>query len=176
MSEYVITPSQKRLPSATHLMDELHHFGFPVEINLKGADTQWESIRFFEPGPPEIECLLSIDKDGRFTVSASVDTSLTTRELQLFLVNVLLKEVGGQVDHTGTRERFTAEEFARRIKKREGIKTPSDIFWMLFPWIVVALGLGLYFIISPQLRSMDLIIVAFSFFSALGLSSFSKSE
>ena len=114
MSEYIIHPEKTSRPSGTFLMDGLHRYGFPVEISLKGSDQNWERIRFFEAGPPESECFVSIDpKEGGISVTVPLDSPHRTRDMQMFLVHILLKELGGQSDHSGTRERSTPEEFAK---------------------------------------------------------------
>src|SRR5579863_6303391 len=134
MPHYVISPEQKELPTGPHLMDELHRRGFPVEINVKGSAQSWNEVRFYEPGPPELECLLSFnEKDGNLKVSVSNDAPLEARELQIFLVDLLLKELGGQADNTDTRERFTPEEFARKVKSHYSPdRQTKDLVWIAF--------------------------------------------
>ena len=171
MAEFHIKPDSKKIPSAPHLMEELHRVGVPVEINVKGKADQWDAVRFSEPGPPEIECFASFDpEDGTFTVSLPHDAPLAARELQLFITNEILKEVGGQVDNTTTREHFSAAQFAAMVRDHHLSKNdPWDRFWLVFSWAVVLFGLFLYFSLSSSLRTMDLTIVGLALISAIGL-------
>jgi hypothetical protein len=170
MAEYVITPELKSLPSAAGLMDELHIRGFPVEINRKGSDLEWEAVRFFEPGPPEIECFLSYDSvEGTYTVSAPHDAVSETMELFLFLVGILLQKVGGRADNKVTRERYTAEQFQSRLKKHRHSDKAKDLFWLFFSWGVVAVGLIVFFLISAGSRHLVMVVLALSLLSAAGL-------
>jgi len=169
MAEYVVTPEITVRPSASDLAQELHRRGFPVKINLKGSDPQWEAVRFYESGPPEIECFLSFDPgEGTYTVSAPHDAVSETMDLLLFLVGALLQKVGGRADNTGTRERFTAEQFAARLKSHHSDKA-KDLFWLFFSWGVVAVGLLILLLIGPGLRHLVLAVLALSFLSAAGL-------
>jgi hypothetical protein len=171
MAEYIITPDKKELPSGTYLLEELHRRGMPVEINVKGTAQKWDAIRFHEPGPPEIECFASHDpEEGHFNVSVPSNASPAERELQLFLVDILLAKLGGQADNMSTRERYSAAQFAAKMKKHHAASSNrGEIFWLAFAWAVVVFGILLYFSIAPSLRSMDLTIVALAFVSALGL-------
>ena len=91
MDEYVITPAVKELPEGPALMDELHRRGLPVEIHLTGTAQRWEAIRFYEPGPPEIECFLSREEeDGRLRLSMPPGSPPEAAELLLNLVDLLL--------------------------------------------------------------------------------------
>ena len=151
-------------------MDELHRRGFPVEINIKGSADNWDAIRFYEPGPPEIECFLSYsEEDNFYNISVSTDSPHQAMELQMFLVDLLLQKLGGQADNTATRERFTPEQFAAKLKAHHGSSSDKkEIFWIGFSWIVVVLGVLIYFF-SPQSRSLAPFIVVFSLLSAGGL-------
>src|SRR5258708_2833755 len=170
MPHYVISPDQKELPTGPHLMEKLHHLGFPVEINVKGSAQNWNEINFYEPGPPEVECLLSFgEKDGNLRVSVSNDAPLEARELKIFLVDLLLKELGGQADNTETRERYTAEEFAKKIKSHYGLnREVQDLIWIIFSSAVVATAIAACFF-SPQNRGLVSVVVILSFLSATGL-------
>jgi hypothetical protein len=170
LSEYVITPDDQSRPSGHHLMEELHRRGLPVEINVKGTAEEWDSIRFYEPGPPEIECFLSHEpSNGQLNVSISVDSSLEARDLQMFLVDILLKKVGGRVDHTGTRERYTAEEFSKKVKSLHGSSAgETDLQWILFSWVMVAISL-LGYCVLPRFNYWALAAGALSLAGALGL-------
>lgn len=170
MPEYVIKPEKKELPAGPYLMEELHHRGFPVEINVKGSAAKWDAIRFYEPGPPEIECFLSFsEENGTYSASVSDDSPYQAIELQMFLVDLLLKEVGGRADNSATRERFTPQEFTAKLRAHHGSSNDKrELFWIGFSWVVVVLGVLIYFF-SPQSRSLAPFIVFFSLLSAGGL-------
>ena len=169
MSEYVITPEKKLPPSGHVLLEEVHRRGIPVEISVKGTVDKWESIRFHEPGPPEIECLLSLEPGGAMKAAISVDSDMEARDLQMVLVDVILREVGGRVDHTGTRERYTAEQFARKVRDHRG-KPPAeaDLPWIIFSWVMVAVSL-LGFCVLPRFQYFALVAAALSLAGAVGL-------
>jgi hypothetical protein len=171
MAEYVITPEIKALPSATGLMDALHKRGFPVEINLKGSDLEWDAVRFYEPGPPEIECFLSYDPgDGVYTVSAPNDAVPETMELFHFLAGVLLQKVEGRADNPATRERYSAGQFSAKLKKHKRSSGKSkDIFWLFFSWGVVVVGSLVFLLIGTDLRYPALVVLFLSLLSAAGL-------
>jgi hypothetical protein len=170
MPEYVLTPEKKELPSGPALMEELHRRGFPVEITLKGPANEWESVRFFEPGPPEVECLLSFNpKNGSFTVTTPTTAPHEATEMQLFLVDILLKDLGGMADNTGTRERYSAKQFAAKVRSLHGVsRGTQDLVWIAFSWIVTLLGVLAFFLMDPQVRHMALIIAGLSLLSAAG--------
>jgi len=167
MAEYVVTPVKKELPEGPYLMDELHRRGFPVEINLKGTAQNWDAIRFYEPGPPEIECFLSREEnEGKFNVSLAADSPSEASELQLNLIDILLSGLGGQADNSATRERFGPGEFSAFLKSRRG--NSRELFWIGFSWLVVAAGISLW-IFSPATRVIAPAVVFLSLISAAGL-------
>ena len=170
MPNYVISPDQNSLPEGPYLMEQLHRRGFPVEINVKGPAQSWNEIRFYEPGPPELECFLSVnEKNGSLNVSVSNDSPLEARELQIFLVDLLLQELGGQADNTDTRERFTSKEFAEKIKHHFGsTHKTKDLLWIVFSWAVFAAGIAIYFF-APQFHGLVSIVLVLSLLSAAGL-------
>ena len=170
MAEYVITPAKKELPEGPAIMDELHRRGFPVEINVTGTALVWEAIRFYEPGPPEIECFLSREEeDGLLKLSLPADSASEAVSLQLNLVDLLLAKVGGLAENTATRERFIPEEFSAKLKALRGAPTGlKDFFWIGFSWSVVLAGI-LIWISSPQARTLAPAVVFLSFLSAAGL-------
>ncbi len=171
MADYVFTPDEKTRPAGTRLMEDLHRRGFPVEINLTGPDREWESIRFYEAGPPELECLLTYDPEGgRYKISVSRDASPRSHELQLFLVDSLLQELGGQVDNKSTLERFTPSQFTAKLKAiHNPVGRVKDLVWIGFSWAVVAAGLTALFAGSRQSREMVVLVIIFASISALGL-------
>ncbi len=171
MAEYVLTPEKKDQPQGTQLMEDLHRRGFPVEINLKGPDQGWDSIRFYEAGPPEVECLLAYDREkGRYKISVSRDASAQTHELQLFLVDSLLRELGGQVDNTSTLERFTPSQFSVKLRTLHNpMRKMKDLVWIGFSWAVVVAGLMAFFSKSGQSRGVVGLVLVFALISAVGL-------
>jgi len=170
LPEYVITPEKKDLPSGPFLMEEMHRRGFPLEINVKGGAEKWDAIRFYEPGPPEVECFLSLDDDnGRLNVSVSVDSPPHAFDMQMILVELLLQEVGGQVDNLTTRERLTLKEVSAKIRSHHRSKAgPMDFIWIGFSWAVVVLAM-LAYVFEPQARGLILVLLFFSLVSAGGL-------
>ncbi len=171
MAEYVLTPESKDQPLGTQLMEELHRRGFPVEINLKGPDQGWESILFYEAGPPELECQLICEPEtGCYNISVSRDASPQTQELQLFLVDALLQKLGGRVDNRSTLERFTPSQFTAKLKSPHSPRGETkDLVWIGFSWCVVVAGLIALFVGSDPSRLTIGFILAFAFVSAVGL-------
>jgi len=169
MAEYILTPEMKQQPSAFELLEELHRRGIRVEIHLKGEDRNWESIRFSEPGPPEVECFLSRDADKEtYSVFVSQDSPAAATELQVVLVNALLQLLGGQVDNLATRERFTPAQFALKIQQHHNPRAElKELLWIGFSWAVVLLALAIYFIVPSHLRQLVMLILILSFLSAL---------
>lgn len=168
MAEYVLTPEKKEQPSGIELLEELHRRGYPVEIHVKGQHPQWEAIRFFLANPSEAECLLSFDPaDGLYRLSVTPDSPPAAAELQAFLLDTLLQDLGGRADNLQTRERFTPVEFAQKLKHLHdpGRKT-RDLFWVAFSWAVAMLSLLIYFVISPGVRHLALGILVLSTLSA----------
>jgi hypothetical protein len=174
MAEYLLTPEKKKPPAGTWLMDELHRRGFPVEIHLKGEDRDWETIRFCEEGPPEAECLLAVEgPSGRYRISVSRDASLRAQNLQMFLVDTLLGEVGGQVNNSDTLERFTPGQFNVKLKTiHNPMGKANDLVWIGFSWAVVAVGFIALFVGPSHSRLIVAFVLAFSSLSAAGLTYF----
>jgi hypothetical protein len=171
MAEYVLTPESKLQPAGTRLMEELHRRGFPVEINLSGPDQGWESIRFYEAGPPELECRLAYEPEpGLYKISVAPEASLPTYELQLFLVDSLLQTLGGHVDNSTTLERFTPGQFTAKLK---GLRASpgkfKDLLWIVFSWAVAAASLFVLLFVPAPARSLVMVLLLFSTLSASGL-------
>jgi hypothetical protein len=171
MPEFILTPESKTLPSVPSLLDQIHEMGFPVEINVKGQPDHWEDLRFHEPGPPEVECLLSYDGgQGRYTFYVSSDAPPKAYDLQLHLVELLLKNLGGRVDNKLTRERYTSSEFMKKMARhRAAQNNPWDLFWLVFSWAVVLFALFLFFSLHPGLRAYVVTILLLALVSAVGL-------
>ncbi len=169
MAEYIITPEKNDLPTAPALLEELHRRGLPVEITVKGTADKWESVRFLEPGPPEIKCTLGYNETkGVFSVSMPTNSPHQALELQLCLVDVLLRELGGQADNVETRERYSPQQFTAKLREFQGLSGSSnDLFWILFSWGVVVLAVIIYFRV-PKFHPLVLIIALLSLASAIG--------
>lgn len=170
MSDYLITPENRDQPAGTRLMEELHRKGYPVEITLKGPDSAWESVRFIEHDAQGSECVVSLDPKGVYRVSISPDAPLSARELQLYVVETLLKEVGGVADHSTTRESLNLQQFSLKLKTHHaGDRKASDWVWVGFAW---AVALGAFFAFArtegPN-RWTVLVVAVFASLSALGL-------
>ncbi len=171
MPEFILTPEKKTLPQAPSLLDQIHKLGFPVEINVKGKPENWESLRFYEPGPPEIECHVIYDaEEGRYVLQVSSDSPTEAYDLQLSLVEILLKNLGGQVDNRFTRERFSAAEFIKKMAHHRGsLSAHWDILWLVFSWAVVFFGIFLCFSVHPGMQGAVVSIVVLALISAAGL-------
>jgi hypothetical protein len=145
--------------------------GFPVEINVVGKPENWEDLRFHESGPPEVECLVSYEREkNRYTLHVNSDAPPKAYDLQLALVELFLKNLGGQVDNRFTRERYSAEEFITKMTHhRVSQNNPWDPFWMGFSWVVVLFGIFLSFSLHSELKGAVLSIVALALISAVGL-------
>lgn len=171
MAEYVITPEKNAQPAGTRLLDELHRRGFPVEITLKGPDNGWENIRFFEAGPPPAECQVAFDApSGTYKVTISRDASPASLELQLFLVETLLREVGGVADHAVTRERLNLGQLTEKLRAhRSDERKASDWLWVAFAWLVAAGALVGFWRMPGPNRWTVLVVLLFAALSACGL-------
>ncbi|HVZ80680.1 MAG TPA: hypothetical protein VHE12_07760 [bacterium] len=171
MSDYLITPESQERPVATRLMEELHRKGFPVEITLKGPDSGWESIRFTEHDGSNGECVLSLDPGAKvYRVSISPDAPLSARELQLYVVETLLREVGGFADHGTTRERLNLQQFSLKLQAHHsGDRKASDWAWVAFAWLVALGALVAFLRVEGPNRWTILVVLVFAGLSACGL-------
>ena len=174
MAEFLLTPETKNQPAGTRLMEELHRRGYPVEITLKGPDQAWQTVRFYEQGPPEVECLLDFDSpNGTYKISVSRDASHPSADLQLHLVGALLQELGGRVDNLSTQERFTPSQFAAKLRTQGNPRRGAgELLWIGFAWAVAA-GSFLALVMGPgPSRPIIGLVLAFASLSAAGLTYF----
>jgi hypothetical protein len=171
MPEFILTPEKNKIPSAHSLLEQIHRMGHPVEIHVTGKPENWTELRFHQPGPPEVECLVSYDSgQGLYTLHVNSDAPPKAYDLQLALVELLLKSLGGQVDNRFTRERYSAEEFMKKMARhRVAQNNPWDPFWLGFSWVVVLFGIFLSFSLHPEIRGVVLSIVVLAMVSAVGL-------
>ena len=169
MAEYIITPEKSDLPTAPDLMEELHRRGLPVEITVKGTAEQWESVKFVELGPPEIKCTLAHNgAKGTFSVQMPTNSPHQALELQLSLVDVLLRLLGGQADNTETRERYNPQQFTAKLREFQGLSGgPHELLWIFFSWVVVLVAVIMYFAM-PKFHVLILILALLSLASAVG--------
>ena len=170
MPDYVITPETNDPPAGTRLMEELHRKGFPVEITLKGPDGSWDSIKFFEEGR-EAECVLSrLGDSNNYKVSVSRDASHASLDLQLHLVEAMLREVGGVTDHAVTRERLDLKQFSLKLQAHHsGDRKATDWVWVAFAWAVALGALFAFTQVAGPNRWTVLVIALFASLSAIGL-------
>ncbi len=170
MPDYLITPETNEPPAGTRLMEELHKKGFPVEITLNGPDGAWESIKFFEEGR-EAECILSrLADSNNYKISVTRDASPAALDLQLHLVEALLRAVGGIADHAVTRERLDYRQFSLKLQAHHsGEHKPSDWVWIAFAWAVALGSLVAFLQIAGPNRWTVLVVMVFASLSALGL-------
>lgn len=171
MSEYLIKPDPGPKPLGTKLLEEIHRRGFPVEITLTGPDEDWSAIRFMDAGPPEAECLLSFEAGtNAYKVVISRDAPRSAVELQLYLVETLLQEVGGYADHTGTRERLDHGQFIAKLRAHAGDAPKTmDWVWLVFSWLVVVAALTAFLQVQGPNRWTVLVVMIFALVSAAGL-------
>jgi hypothetical protein len=171
MNEYIVIPEKKELPSGTFLLEELHRRGLQVEINIKGSADRWDSIRFCEPGPPEIECVLYYDaQELRFNVSLEENLPAAAQELQIFIVEILLRELGGEAQEIATGKKYDDQSFKEKIKKLAPPPHDSkELFWLAFSWIMVLMGAALVFHLPDSERTLVIVVESLALFSALGL-------
>ncbi len=170
MADYILKPGNKRLPSATFLLEEIHKRGIPVEINVTGTVDQWEAIRFFEPGPPEIECFATFDQENpRFILTVPKDSPELSSDLRLLLAHIFLSEVGGTVTDSSTGENYDAPKIAARVRQFQPSKSGiSESLWLIFSWAVLPLAALAYFAVPHQLRILVIGVAVLAFFSAVG--------
>ncbi len=187
MHDYIVTPDKKGLPSGHFLAEELHRRGLPTAMDVKGTDNKWETIHFYESGPPKLDCFLQHEAlKGVFKIILPYDSPEEAEEIQVALADILLREFGGHVHNTGTDDRHDLEAFIQKIKASAASKnasTPSvsketssqshEIFWVVFSWASVFLGLLVYFFTSRYQHPFTLIVTGLAFISAFGLT-FSK--
>jgi hypothetical protein len=174
LPEYVIYPSHKTTPTPEYLLSEIHRRGWDVELNVKGGGRNWEGIRFFQEGPPEIESYVLHDfKYNRFHVTVpETSPDGKAQDLQLHLVDVLLKTLGGDAENVETRKRFNAPEFASHMLFRKRPLLPFELRtlgWPLFAWLTVGFGAGIALFGRPEMLVPALVITGLAFLAALGL-------
>jgi hypothetical protein len=187
MHDYIVTPDKKGLPSAHFLAEELHRRGLPTAMDVKGTDSKWETIHFYESGPPKLDSFLQYDPiKGLFKIILPYDSPEEAEEIQAALADILLREYGGHVHNTGTDDRHDLEAFLEKIKasappqktstaavSKGNSSQPQETSWIIFSWASVLFGLLVYSLIPRYQHPFTLIVTGLAFVSALGLT-FSK--
>jgi hypothetical protein len=188
MTEYIVKPNKKGLPSGHFLLEELHRRGLPAALDLKGTDAKWDAILFSEPGPPEMGCFLQFEaSQGVFKITLPKDSPAEAQELQVALADILLRELGGKVHDTSTNDHHDLETFIQKTKKfshpaKQGLGKVAggrtsqtqgrESFWMVLSWGSVLLGLWIYFSIPRYHQTLTLAVVGLAALSAIGLTLF----
>jgi hypothetical protein len=171
MSETKITSLQKKIPTAPSLLNALHQRGFSVEINLNGPPDNWDTIRFFQEGPTELECFLIHDEEAG-TLSLSIPENYPARSQDLLdhLCDLLLESTGGQVLQG---EKGSALSFSEFRKSHPALKISSRASfkwaWPLFAWGLVAAGVAAYFNLPDNLHVLSMAVTGLALLSAIGL-------
>jgi len=178
LPEYVVYPSHKTVPTPEYILAELHRRRWDVELNVQGGGRNWEGIRFWQEGPPEVECFVLHDfKYNRFHVSLPEDHPEKAQDLQLQLVDVLLRTLGGDAEDLSTHRRFNAPEFATHMLFR---KRPFLAFeikalgWPLFAWLTAGFGVGVALFGREEARIPALVLTVVAALCAAGLTFYLK--
>jgi len=178
LPEYVVYPSHKTAPTPEFILAELHRRHWEVELNVQGGGRNWEGIRFTQEGPPEIECFVLHDfKYNRFHISLPEEHSEKARDLQLHVVDVLLKTLGGDAEDLATHRRFNAPEFGTHMLFR---KRPFLAFeikalgWPLFAWLTAGFGVGVALFGRAEARIPALVLTLVAALCAAGLTFYLK--
>lgn len=180
MPEYVVYPSHKTVPTPEYILAELHRRRWDVELNVQGGGRNWESIRFYQEGPPEVECSIVHDsKYNRFHVGLPEFHPEKARDLQLNVVDVLLKTLGGDAEDSDTHRRFNAPEFATHMlfRKRPFLAFEwKSLGWPLFAWLTTGFAAGVLLFGNPEARVPAAVLAVLSFACALGLTFYLKKD
>ena len=178
MPEYIVYPAHKTAPTPEYLLSELHRRRWEVELNVKGGGRNWEGIRFYREGPPEIECFILHDfKFNRFHVSLPESCPEDASDLQLHVVDILLRTLGGDAEDLVNHRRFNAPEFASHMLFRRRPFLPFELRalgWPLFAWLTTGFGAGIAFFGREEAFIPALILTVTAFLSALGLTFYLK--
>lgn len=178
MPEYIVYPSHKTTPTPEYLLSELHRRRWEVELNVKGGGRNWEGIRFYQEGPPEIECFVMHDfKYNRFHVTLPETPCEKAQDLQLQVVDVLLRTLGGDAEETSSHRRFNAPEFATHLLFRKRPLLPFEfrkVGWPLFAWLTTGFGAGIAAFGPADAFLPSLLLAFLALISALGLTFYLK--
>jgi hypothetical protein len=188
MADYIITPDKNELPSSYMLAEELHRRALAVEMKVKGTNYQWESINFFDPLLPQMQCFLEKDSQNHiYKISIPAESTQGSSELQAALAEILLHEIGGNIYDPVLKESFDLKTFKNRSKEthlKNNIETTSalllnkpdsslppfkDMLWIVFSWALVLLGVYFYRHALPSRKLFMFIACALALISAGGI-------
>jgi len=188
MTEYIITPDKREIPSSHLLSEELHRRALSVEMEVKGTNYKWESIHFYDPAVPETQCFIERNLHSHvFKVSLPLDSTQESADMQQALVEIFLQEVGGKVFDVEAKQSLDLKAF-KRIARNNGPESDpaplsplsgtkmkfssrslSEIGWLVFAWGIVFAGLYLYLHTSPERKLFMGIAVLLALVSAGGM-------
>jgi len=187
MTEYVITPDKKEIPSSYLLSEELHRRALAVEMEVHGTNTGWENIYFFDPANPGTQCFLERNLHSLvYKVSLSDLSTHESEELQATLVEIILHEAGGKVFDPAAKKSYSLVEFKLRFGETglvaEFNNAPSpllipsqslpplkEILWIGFSWALVLLGFYFYRQAPQPRKILMLAACALALMSAIGI-------
>jgi len=193
MSDYIVTPHKKEIPSSHLLSEELHRRALSVEMEVKGTNYKWESIYFYDPITPETQCIVERNLHSLvYKVSLTPESTHESEELQHALVEILLHEVGGKVYEPENQKSSDLKTFQNRARSEnseveiETTSSPSkklpmtmppvgEILWIVFAWALVGFGFYVYQQAPQDRKLFVLIACGLAFISAAGIT-FSKTK
>ncbi len=194
MSDYIVTPHKKDIPSSHLLSEELHRRALSVEMEVKGTNYKWESIYFYDPITPETQCIVERNLHSLvYKVSLTPESTHESQELQHALVDIILHEVGGKVYEPETQKSYDLKGFRNHSAQNESefeLEEPSgtsykkssmtmpplgEILWIVFAWALVGFGFYVYHQVSEERKLYVLIACGLAFISAAGIT-FSKTK
>ncbi len=191
MSDYMITPDKKEIPSSYLLSEEMHRRALTVEMEVRGTNYKWESIYFYDPVAPENQCFVERNLHSMvYKISLATASTHEAEEMQNALVEIILHEVGGKVYDPGSGESYDLKGFRGRsedssaefefekksiFKFAKPIKTTlpfKEILWTVFSWVFVLWGVYVYQSIAQPRKIFVLIACLLALISAGGITFF----
>jgi hypothetical protein len=187
MTEYVITPDKKEIPSSYLLSEELHRRALTVEMEVHGTNTKWENIYFFDPANPGTQCFLERNLHSLvYKISLAAESTHESEELQTTLVEIILHEVGGKVFNPTSKESYDLAEFRKQSGKTgsvtefnnvsysslipaRSLPPLKEILWIGFSWAFVLLGFYFYRHVPQPRKILMLVACGLALMSAVGI-------
>jgi hypothetical protein len=186
MTEYIITPDKRDIPSSHLLSEELHRRAISVEMEVKGTNYKWESIHFYDPAIPETQCFVERNLNSHvFKISLPFDSTQESAEMQHALVEIFLHEVGGAAFDVEAKQSYDLKKFRGHTKgssSEEDTKSSSssssrlglslsagDSFWLVFAWVLVFFGLYVYLHASDDRKMLYLAVDLLALVGAGGM-------
>ena len=149
-------------------------------MDLHSGNRGWESLRLSQTAPVELECFVVNDSNyHRFHVSLPEEYPETARDLQMHVVDILLKSMGGDAEDMATHHRFNAPEFAVQMlfQKRPLLPfTWKSLQWPLFSWLTTSFGAGVFFFGKPEAKLPALALALIAFLCSVGLTLYLKKD